>query len=106
MKKSVLLIIALILLSVFISCKNQKENVTPKDLYYDIERIQIDMAYSPLKEVYDPEPFEQLKAELDALYGHVQINSHFLLNFFIQFFFRYRNFTHFCFIFTTHTNSQ
>ena len=66
MKKSVLLIIALILLSVFTSCKNQKETVTPKDLYYDIERVQIDMAYSPLKEVYDPEPFEQLKADVMA----------------------------------------
>ncbi len=64
MKKSVLLIIALILLSVFTSCKNQKEIVTPKDLYYDIERIQIDMAYSPLKEDYDPAPFEQLKADV------------------------------------------
>ena len=64
MKKMLLLIITLILILAFTSCKNQKETVTPKDLYYDIERIQIDMAYSPLKEVYDPAPFEQLKAEV------------------------------------------
>ena len=64
MKKIQLVLITFILLFSFISCKNPKETVTSKNLYYDIERIQIDMAYSPLKEVYDPEPFEQLKVEV------------------------------------------
>lgn len=64
MKKTVLSIITFVLLFMAASCKNQKENVTPKDLFYDIERIQIDMAYSALKDLYDPAPFEQLKAEV------------------------------------------
>ena len=66
MKKSLLIILSLLCALVFGSCKNQKEKITPKDLYYDIERIQVDMAYSPLKESYDPEPFEQLKADVMA----------------------------------------
>ena len=35
-------------------------------MYYDIERIQVDLAYSPLKVDYNPEPFEQLKADVMA----------------------------------------
>ena len=66
MKKRLLILLSLLSALVLGSCKNQKENITPKDLYYDIERIQVDMAYSPLKEVYDPEPFEQLKADVMA----------------------------------------
>lgn len=60
MKKSLLIILSLLCALVFGACKNQKEKITPKDLYYDIERIQVDIAYSPLKGLYDPEPFEQL----------------------------------------------
>ena len=64
MKKSVLLIIALILLSVFTSCKNQKETVTPEELCFDIQRIQIDISHSAMKSLYNPEPFEQLKQDV------------------------------------------
>lgn len=60
--KKIFLIISLLLfccVSVF-----SKNTVSPKDLYYDIERIQIDMSTSAMKEIYDPAPFEELKKEI------------------------------------------
>ncbi|BDC93991.1 hypothetical protein [Treponema bryantii] len=66
MKKSFLSILLLALFVGFISCKNQKENVTPEQLCFDIQKIQLDMEYSSLRELYDPEPFEQLKADVMA----------------------------------------
>ena len=64
MKKSFLSILLLALLAGFTSCKNQKETVTPEQLCYDIQRIQLDLAYSSMKELYNPQPFEQLKQEV------------------------------------------
>ncbi len=64
MKKSVLSIIILILLAGFVFGKNQKETVTPKELCFDIQRIQIDISHSAMKALYNPEPFEQLKQDV------------------------------------------
>lgn len=85
MKKSVLSIITIILLFILASCKNQKETVTPEQLGYDIQRIQLDLAYSSMKEFYDPLPFEQLKQDvqegkasrLDCVYRIKKIISDF-----------------------------
>lgn len=70
MKKS-LLIFALLLLLVLafgvVSCKKaDAQKVQPEKLCYDIQKIQLDMEYSALKDLYDPEPFEQLKADVMA----------------------------------------
>ena len=64
MKKNLFIILSLLFAVSLFSCKNQKETVTPEELCFDIQNIQIDMAYSALKELYDPEPFEQLKADV------------------------------------------
>lgn len=64
MKKSLLIILSLLSVLVLAACKNQKETVTPEELCFDIQNIQVDMAYSALKELYDPEPFEQLKTDV------------------------------------------
>ncbi len=42
---------------------------TPDELYYDIERIKIDLSTSSCKDLYDPAPFEELQA--DVLAGNV-----------------------------------
>ena len=70
MKKS-LSIFALLLLLVLAfgvaSCKKtDAQKVQPEKLCYDIQKIQLDMEYSALKDLYDPEPFEQLKADVMA----------------------------------------
>ena len=64
MKKLILSIITLIMLLAFTSCKNHKETVTPEQLCFDIQRIQIDLAYSSMKDMYDPAPYEQLKKDV------------------------------------------
>ena len=66
MKKSLLVLLLLLPLTLSLgACKrSQIEEITPKDLYYDIERMQIDMRTSILRDFYDPEPFEQLKKEV------------------------------------------
>ena len=64
MRKNLFIILSLLFAVSLLSCKNQKETVTPEELCFDIQNIQIDMAYSALKELYDPEPFEQLKADV------------------------------------------
>ena len=67
MKKILIVLLTLILVTILAaSCTKQKETVAPEKLYSDIQKIQADMAYSSLKELYDPEPFEQLKAEAMA----------------------------------------
>ena len=66
MKKRLFLILPLLFALVLSACKNQKETVSPEELCFDIQRIQIDMAYSALKELYDPQPFEELKADVMA----------------------------------------
>ena len=66
MKKSFLSILLLALFVGFISCKNQKEIVTAEQLCLDIQRIQMDMSFSALKEFYDPAPFEELKTDVMA----------------------------------------
>ena len=66
MKKSLLVLLLLLPLALSVTaCKRSTvEEVSPKDLYYDIERMQIDMRTSILRDVYDPEPFDQLKAQV------------------------------------------
>lgn len=66
MKKSLLIILSLLFTLLLVAgCKRHtEEEVTPKDLYYDIERMQIDMRTSILRDFYDPEPFDQLKAQV------------------------------------------
>ncbi len=56
----------LIILLIFctVSCATTKQTVSTEDLLRDIYCIQLDMEYSALKELYDPEPFEQIKADL------------------------------------------
>lgn len=66
MKKSLLIILSLLSVLALASCKNQKEPVPPEELCLDIQKIQMDMEYSALKEFYDPEPFEVLKADVLA----------------------------------------
>ena len=67
MKKTLIVLLTLTLLSILAaSCKKQEKAVAPEKLYSDIQKIQADMAYSSLKELYDPEPFEQLKADVMA----------------------------------------
>ena len=63
MKKSLLIFLSLLSVLALASCKNQKEPVPPEELCLDIQKIQMDMEYSALKEFYDPEPFEVLKAD-------------------------------------------
>nr|MBR6341771.1 hypothetical protein [Treponema sp.] len=83
MKKIFISIITILFISV--SCKNQSAAVTPEQLCLDIQRIQIDLAFSSMKEFYDPEPFEQLKQEvqegkvnrLDCVYRIKKIISNF-----------------------------
>lgn len=58
------LIFVFTLIAVLCSCSSKKTAVTPKELYYDIESIKVDMVYSSLKDVYDPAPFEQLQKEV------------------------------------------
>ena len=66
MKKSLLVLLLLLPLALSVTaCKRSTvEEVTPKDLYYDIERMQIDMRTSVFKDLYDPKPFDQLKEEV------------------------------------------
>ena len=65
MKKSLFIIFQILLILGLNACKRApKEEVTPKDLYYDIERMQIDMRTSVFKDLYDPKPFDQLKGEV------------------------------------------
>ena len=66
--KKVQLVLSNIIISLLIfctlSCATTKQTVNTQGLLYDIQRIQMDMEYSALKELYDPEPFEQIKADL------------------------------------------
>ena len=66
--KKVQLVLSNIIISLLtfctLSCATTKQTVNTQGLLYDIQRIQMDMEYSALKELYDPEPFEQIKADL------------------------------------------
>ena len=67
MKKNPLVISALLMFALIfstVSCATTKQTVSTEDLLRDIYCIQLDMEYSALKELYDPEPFEQIKADL------------------------------------------
>lgn len=66
MKKNLLAlsILLFLILFVMVSCQTTKQSVSTQDLLLDIQRIQMDMEYSALKDLYDPEPFEQIKVDL------------------------------------------
>ena len=66
MKKTLLFLSLFLLVALGVTgCKGKKvEEVSPKDLYYDIERMQIDMKTSILRDFYDPQPFDQLKEQV------------------------------------------
>lgn len=66
MKKSLLIILSLFCALGLTSCKKAEKSVTPEELCFDIQRIQIDMSHSALKELYDPEPFEEIKEDVMA----------------------------------------
>ncbi|MBO6100131.1 MAG: hypothetical protein J6P07_02205, partial [Spirochaetaceae bacterium] len=66
MKKVLVVLFSVLIVLCLASCKKQEKAVAPEKLYSDIQKIQADMAYSSLKELYDPEPFEQLKADVMA----------------------------------------
>ena len=66
MKKSLVIILSLFCALGLASCKKAEELVTPEELSFDIQRIQIDMAHSAVRELYDPEPFERLKEDVMA----------------------------------------
>ena len=66
MKKSLLIILSFLCTLGLFSCKKTETAVTPEELCFDIQRIQADMAFSSLKELYNPEPFEELKADVMA----------------------------------------
>ena len=66
MKKSLLIFLLLLSILVLTSAKKADKSVTPEELCLDIQKIQMDMEYSALKELYDPEPFEVLKADVLA----------------------------------------
>lgn len=65
MKKCLFFLLQILLILSLAGCRpSAEEEVTPKDLYYDIERMQIDMKTSAFKDVYDPQPFDLLKEEV------------------------------------------
>ena len=67
MKKNPLVISALLLFVLIFgmaSCATTKQTFSTEDLLRDVYCIQLDMEYSALKVLYDPEPFEQIKADL------------------------------------------
>jgi len=66
MKKSLLIILSLLSALGLASCKKAEESVTPEELCFDIQRIQIDMAHSAVRELYDSAPFELLKEDVMA----------------------------------------
>jgi len=62
--KSIAVLIVLLFFSFSGYCK-AKNKVTPKDISFDLERIKIDMSISSsMKELYDPEPWEQLQSDV------------------------------------------
>lgn len=66
MKKIFTVLISILLLCGVCFCA-AKNKVTPKDLFFDIERIKVDLsASSSMKELYNPEPWEQLQADVMA----------------------------------------
>ena len=48
------------------SVKGKATKVTPEKLCLDIQKIQLDMEFSAVKDLYDPQPFEELKADVMA----------------------------------------
>ena len=65
MKKLSVLIILILLFSSLCFAGNKKQP-TPKNLYYDIENMKVDLSTSAIKHLYNPEPFEQLQEEVMA----------------------------------------
>lgn len=63
MKKS-LLLLSVLAVCLFSSCHKKVDEEIIKGLCYDIELIQIDLQSSSCKELYNPAPFEELKAEI------------------------------------------
>ena len=66
MKKSLLIILSLLSTLVLTSAKKADNSVTPEKLCLDIQKIQMDMEFSALKDLYNPQPFEQLKTDVLA----------------------------------------
>lgn len=62
--KKIVLLLSVLALSLFTSCQKKVDEETIKGLCYDIEYIQIDLQNAACKELYDPAPFEELKAEI------------------------------------------
>ena len=68
-----------------VSCVTTKQTENPEKLIYDIQLIQIDLASSSMKDLYDPEPFEELKQDvrdgkasrIDCIYRIKEILSNF-----------------------------
>lgn len=64
-KKNLYLVILSVIISVCISCSKKPESsVDPKLMVSDIQIMQIDLGNGILKDLYDPEPFEQLKQNI------------------------------------------
>ena len=68
MKKSIMLIVTLILLLGFTSCKNQKKTNPPAH-YLDVLRVKADLTTSSMRSIYNPADFDEL--EKDILAGKV-----------------------------------
>ena len=68
-----------------VSCVTTKQTENPEKLIYDIQLIQIDLKSSSMKDLYDPEPFEELKQDvrngkasrIDCIYRIKEILSNF-----------------------------
>lgn len=66
MKKGLFIISILLFAFLLTSARKADKSVTPEKLCLDIQKIQIDMEFSAVKDFYDPQPFEQLKADVMA----------------------------------------
>ena len=66
--KKILIVLAELLMFCFmsVSCATTKKTENPEKLIYDIQLIQIDLASSSMKALYDPKPFEELKEDVLA----------------------------------------
>lgn len=64
--KKILIVLAGLLMFCFmsVSCATTKQAENPEKLIYDIQLIQTDLAFSSMKALYDPQPFEELKQDV------------------------------------------
>ena len=69
MKRIHLLIITLILVLAFTSCKNQKNTTKLPAYYLDVLRVKADLTSSSMRSIYNPADFDEL--EQDILAGKV-----------------------------------